>query len=698
MLVWIASYPRSGNHLLRMILQRCFDIGSYEIYQNAVGVMEPILADVVGVRRFDDETTDAFLERARSSTELFLVKTHDPVPDADACIYIVRDARAALVSYEKFQAAFAGQSCTLPDLISGKVWPGSWQDHVGLFLKRDPNNTLILHYEDLASEKPPLEQIGKFIGVEPLRRFDIKFSDLKARESRMFGTGHNRSGIQTVEHSHRELFWENCGEMMRALGYAEDDGGLASRSASPGLSVASSPPADPPVFQVVTPVFNGARYLDEAIESVVGQAGDFSIRYHIQDGGSSDDTIDIVRRWHARLESGDFSINCAGVHLTFESCPDSGMYDAIKRGFQSLEPAGKDYMTWINADDRLAPGAMAIVAGVFRDLPQVDLAGGRVELIDSSGKTTVSGFLTVYPRQTLAAGLHDGRSLPFIQQEGTFWRGALWALVGGIDTRFRLAGDWDLWRRFSGHADYWAIDAVTGVHRRHSGQLTNEMTAYYREIDLHMQVVPGNSGAIQREYLEWWRPERTTDDQFTAHLAQQNLAGRWLMVETPSFPAPARHRLLPYDGSWALISGVDHPEGPFPEMGIDSVCYWTIDKTAAVAVFSSIACRRRVSLALRGMVPGQKVDVRINGNHALGQPLLGIFPRPEVLSIEHNFDVGPCRIEIEVDRLLVTPEGRSLGVILSEVKFETASPRSGWLSNALRSALKPLLTLAQQRS
>lgn len=159
--------------------------------------------------------------------------------------------------------------------------------------------------------------------------------------------------------------------------------------------------------------------------------------------------------------------------------------------------------------------------------------------------------------------------------------------------------------------------------------------------------------------------------------------------------APARHKLLPYDGSWAVISGVDNPEGPFPSMGIDSVCYWTIDKTAVVAVFSSIAGRRRLSLALRGMIPGQKVGVRVNGNHAIAKSLRGTFPRPEMLSIEHNFDVGPCRIEIELDHLLVTPEGRSLGVLLSEVKFWVAPPRSSWLSKAVRAALKPIQSAAR---
>jgi len=52
MIIWLASYPRSGNHLLRMMLQRCFDLGSYEIYQGVAASVEPEEAAILGVRQF----------------------------------------------------------------------------------------------------------------------------------------------------------------------------------------------------------------------------------------------------------------------------------------------------------------------------------------------------------------------------------------------------------------------------------------------------------------------------------------------------------------------------------------------------------------------------------------------------------------------------------------------------------------------
>src|SRR4029078_12703858 len=122
-------------------------------------------------------------------------------------------------------------------------------------------------------------------------------------------------------------------------------------------------------------------------------------------------------------------------------------------------------MTWLNADDQLAPGAMQAISEVFRDLPGVQLAGGRATIIDADGRSTGPGPLRLFPRRSLAAGLHDGRRLPFVIEEGTFWRAGLWQRAGGVDTRFKLAGDWDLWRRFAAEAEYVTLGAASGYER-----------------------------------------------------------------------------------------------------------------------------------------------------------------------------------------------------------------------------------------
>ena len=77
-------------------------------------------------------------------------------------------------------------------------------------------------------------------------------------------------------------------------------------------------------FNIVTPVLNGEKFINETILSVVSQTGPFSIRYHVQDGVSTDSTIKLLTAWQKRLAN-DFPINCAGIEFSFSSEPDCGL-------------------------------------------------------------------------------------------------------------------------------------------------------------------------------------------------------------------------------------------------------------------------------------------------------------------------------------------------------------------------------------
>ena len=87
------------------------------------------------------------------------------------------------------------------------------------------------------------------------------------------------------------------------------------------------------LFTIVTPTLNSEDFLDETIASVVTQAGDFSIRYHIQDGGSKDGTLAIIEAWQARLTPGALPVRCRGITFSFTVSKDGGMYQAMKRAF-----------------------------------------------------------------------------------------------------------------------------------------------------------------------------------------------------------------------------------------------------------------------------------------------------------------------------------------------------------------------------
>jgi len=230
---------------------------------------------------------------------------------------------------------------------------------------------------------------------------------------------------------------------------------------------------DLPAISLVTPSFNQARYLEDALRSVHGQ-GYPRLEHVVMDGGSTDGSAAILERWRDRL-----------AHV--ESAPDGGQYDALQRGFARTSG---EIMGWLNADDLHAPWTLSVVADVFTRFPDVEWITTMYPMIwDDAGRAVHVGYGGAFE----AAAFRRGQNLPgrgwwagnFVQQESTFWRRSLWERAGArIDTGLRLAGDFELWARFFGHAHLWAVASVLAGFRMHGDQKTaHHMDAYHEEAE-----------------------------------------------------------------------------------------------------------------------------------------------------------------------------------------------------------------------
>ena len=214
-----------------------------------------------------------------------------------------------------------------------------------------------------------------------------------------------------------------------------------------------------PKISIVTPSFNQAAFLGEAIESVLSQ-GYPNLEYVIIDGGSNDGSVDIIRRYADRLSY-------------WVSEQDKGQYDAINKGFQKTSG---DIMAWLNSDDKFTPWAFSVVAEIFSSFPQVQwLTTVQPLSWNRRGQATHIMFTGGFNR----ASFFKGGNLPtkgsfgrrFIQQESTFWRRSLWEQAGErLDTSVQLAGDFELWARFYRHADLYGILTPLGGFRAHGNQ------------------------------------------------------------------------------------------------------------------------------------------------------------------------------------------------------------------------------------
>jgi glycosyltransferase involved in cell wall biosynthesis len=232
-------------------------------------------------------------------------------------------------------------------------------------------------------------------------------------------------------------------------------------------------------FSIVTPAYNSGRYIRETIESVIKQKGDFSIEYLVLDNQSTDDTCSIVRHYQQSLNEGKTALFCNDVQLHLISEKDSGMYDAIKKGFAR---STGDIHAWINSDDIYLPGAFDIIQRTLQKYPQISWVKGVTTYINENSTMVSSGRCFLYRQDFIKAGLY-GPALYFIQQDSVFWRKELWSKSGGVDARLSLAGDYFLWKAFAQFEPLYSIKAFVSCFRRVADQKSSDIKAYFKEIE-----------------------------------------------------------------------------------------------------------------------------------------------------------------------------------------------------------------------
>jgi hypothetical protein len=210
---------------------------------------------------------------------------------------------------------------------------------------------------------------------------------------------------------------------------------------------------------VITPSYNQCDFLEETIRSVLMQ-GYPQLEYIIIDGGSTDSSLEIIRKYEPWL-----------THWISEK--DRGQCHAINKGF---ERAKGDILCWLNSDDTFEPGALHAVAQHFAANPDWRALTGGCYFIGAGG-----GYLDVRTRQPVLGNRppesvrHTPRATgrdafthwyrDWFPQSSTFWRRELWQQSGPLDQSLNYSMDYELWRRMGAHTQIHVVPDVLSNYR-----------------------------------------------------------------------------------------------------------------------------------------------------------------------------------------------------------------------------------------
>jgi glycosyltransferase involved in cell wall biosynthesis len=209
-----------------------------------------------------------------------------------------------------------------------------------------------------------------------------------------------------------------------------------------------------PTVSIVTPSYNQGPFLEETIRSVLLQ-GYPNLEYMVIDGGSTDNSVDIIRKYEPWLAS-------------WVSEPDSGQSDAINKG---LEASTGEVFCWLNSDDLYVPGALATIARAYEHSPG-NIVAGSVLNVQQGLQGTTPGRLHIPQNLSLPALLSFWDSDCVWHQPGLFFPSEACRGVGGLNVTLRYTMDYDLLCRLLQQTSVTYVPHVVAHFRLHEGSKT----------------------------------------------------------------------------------------------------------------------------------------------------------------------------------------------------------------------------------
>jgi len=211
--VWLASYPRSGNIMLRIILAQCFGLPSAAIYGETLDGNDTLKQLTGSLMPSEDGVFDF------GDVPVRILKTHGRPQNAAKAIYVLRNGVDATASFHDH----GKRQVPIDTLIHGRPGLPTWSEHVNWWMPRSRPNTLLLRYEEVTADiSGAIDMIGAFIGVAPTCHAIPSRDELASVDGRWVrsATASNRTRLSPEQVAE---FWRTNAAVMREYGYDAPD-------------------------------------------------------------------------------------------------------------------------------------------------------------------------------------------------------------------------------------------------------------------------------------------------------------------------------------------------------------------------------------------------------------------------------------------------------------------------------------------
>ncbi len=392
-----------------------------------------------------------------------------------------------------------------------------------------------------------------------------------------------------------------------------------------------------PKISVVTPSYNHGTYIEETIRSVLCQRYP-NLEYIVVDGGSTDNTLEILQRYKHQLAI------CI-------SEPDEGQTNALNKGFNY---ATGDILAWLNSDDQYLPDTLIKVAKAF-DTYNCDLIAGNCQLIRDHNRAIIQTHqcsfpvnqISPLPYQSMLDFGGDWLQGKFFFQPEVFWNRHAWELIGeSLNENLNFGMDYDLWLRMARQkVTACHIDSVLATFRVYDGQKTifsGNLADYpeYIAISRFYQNLDGiKIPDRERQIVEFSRVDGqgTETVDITATFPPDKFSDRPLIPYSTSMG----QYYLPLDGTLGTVARkIRCGKLAFPEV-VDAVRQYVKPKSVVIEIGSDFG---QTTCLLAKMTGNEGQVLTFESDPYLFQAL------QKTLAVNHLYNVRPYFCETDGEK------------------------------------------------